>query len=377
MRRVPPISVNEEIASRIIRHDVLLQSYANHEIYQIIGYLNRHVEPDLVAQIQKHAGHALTRKRLEAIREGVNQIIKGGYEQIRRTLLEDMSRHGKVEAEAIVKVLADASPVAFSFTTPSVEVVRQAVRSQPIAGEFIPDWFARLSLSAQQAVNRQIMLGAIEGEGVDTIIRRIIGTRANQYRDGVLERPRRDVAAVVRTAVAGVSDNVRDEVFKANGDIIKCVQWTATLDTRTCEVCMALDGQTFDLDKGPRAPRHWQCRCSRVPVMKSWKELGLPLQEAGGGTRASNAISRKEAQRLRGLSPEERGELKARLQGQVPASLTYPQWLKRQSAAVQDEALGKARAQMFRSGKLDIDEFVVDYRRVLTLDELERRLKKT
>lgn len=92
--------------------------------------------------------------------------------------------------------------------------------------------------------------------------------------------------------------------------------------------------------------------------------------------RASNAITKTEAKRLRKLDPDERQQIKARLQGQVPASLTYPEWLKRQSVAVQDEALGKARAQLFRSGKLTIDQFVVDHRRVLPLAELERLLRK-
>jgi SPP1 gp7 family putative phage head morphogenesis protein len=376
MKPVATTTVNEEIASRIIRHDVLLQGYANHEVYQIIGYLNRNVEPDLVARLQKHAGHTLTRKRLEAMRDGVRQIIEAGYEQIKQTLLEDMVAQGMVEAQANIKILADSMPMEVTFTTPNVATIREAVRAQPIAGEFVPEWFERLTLSTQQAVNRQIMLGAIEGEGIDKIVRRIIGTRANQYTDGVLERSRRDVAAVVRTAVAGVSDNVRDEVFKANADLIKGVQWTAMLDSRTCIVCGELDGQVFEIDRAPHAPRHWNCRCSRVCVLKGWKELGLPLQEAGAGTRASNAVTKAQAKRLRKLDPEQRQEIKARLQGQVPESLTYGQWLKRQSASVQDEALGKTRAQMFRAGKMDVGSFVADNRRVLTLRELDRVLGK-
>lgn len=371
-----PTTVNEQIAHRIIRQGVLMQGYANQEVYQIIGFLNRDVEPDLVKQLQKHAGRTLTVKRVEAMQAAVKTIIADGYKQVQANLLADMVAQGKLEAAATVRIIEDALPFEISMVTPSVASIREMVRNKPINGEFVPDWFKALSLQTQQKVARQIMVGVTEGEGIDKIVRRIVGTRANQYRDGVLERTRHDVESVVRTAVAGVSDNVRDGTFKANADIIKAVQWTATLDTRTCAVCMALDGQAFEIDKGPHAPRHWQCRCSRVPVLKSWKELGLPLQEAGPSTRASNAITRAEAKRLAKLPPDERRKIKAQLQGQVPDSLPYPEWLRRQTTDVQNEALGKARAELFRSGKLKIEEFVGDNRRILTLAEIERRLQK-
>jgi len=369
-------TANEKIAGRIIRHGVLLEGFKNEEVYRIIGFLHREIEPDLVRRLQKAAGKPLTRKRIEALQAGVRDVIAAGYDQVRANLAADLVAQAKVEASAVVKILADCMPFEVSLVTPNAQVIRQMLATAPINGEFVPDWFKALKLTTAQKINRQIMIGATTGEGIDKIIRRIVGTRANQYRDGILERARHEVASVVRTAVAGVSDNVRTEVYKANSDLIKAVQWTATLDTRTCIACMNLDGQSYDVEKCPRAPLHWNCRCSTVPVIKSWQELGLPLQEAGGGARASNAVTAAEAKRLRTLPPEERRQIKAQLQGQVPASLTYPQWLRRQSVEVQNEALGKTRAQLFRAGTLDVGEFVADNQRTLTLAELERALQK-
>lgn len=369
-------TVSEKIAGRVIRHGVLLEGFKNDEVYRIIGFLNREIEPDLVRQLQKAAGKTLTRKRIEAMQAGVRDVIAGGYDQVRSNLMADLAAQGKVEASANVKIIADSMPFDVSLVTPNAQVIRQMLSTAPINGEFVPDWFKALKLTTAQKVNRQIMIGATTGEGIDKIVRRIVGTRANQYRDGILERARHDVESVVRTAVAGVSDNVRKEVYKANADLIKALQWTATLDTRTCIACMNLDGETFPIDKCPRAPLHWGCRCSTVPVIRSWQELGLPLQEAGGSTRASNAVTAAEAKRLRALPPEERRKIKAQLQGQVPASLTYPEWLRRQSTEVQNEALGKARAQMFRAGTLEINGFVNDRNRVIPLAELEKVLHK-
>lgn len=259
MKPTKPTTATEKIADRIIRYAVTLDGYTNGEIRRIISFINRDVEPDLVKQLQKHAGHTLTRKRIETMQTAVQEIIMDGYTQIRSNLTDDMVAQGKVDAKSAVKIIADSMPIEVDLVTPNAAVIRQMVKTKPICGEFVPDWFKALTLATQQKINRQIMLGVTEGEGIDKIIRRIIGTRANQYRDGVLERARKDVAGVVRTAVAGVSDNARDEVFRANSDLIKAVCWTATLDSRTCPSCMSLDGQTFDLDKGPHAPAHWNC----------------------------------------------------------------------------------------------------------------------
>jgi hypothetical protein len=61
------------------------------------------------------------------------------------------------------------------------------------------------------------------------------------------------------------------------------------------------------------------------------------------------------------------------MNGQVPASLTYPQWLKQQSAAIQDEVLGATRGRLFRNGQVKIDQFVNNAHEVLPLAELIKK----
>jgi hypothetical protein len=59
---------------------------------------------------------------------------------------------------------------------------------------------------------------------------------------------------------------------------------------------------------------------------------------------------------------------------QVDASETYYNWLKRQSAAFQDETLGPVRGRLFRNGGLSVKRFSelqLDRQfKPLTLDEL-------
>ena len=58
--------------------------------------------------------------------------------------------------------------------------------------------------------------------------------------------------------------------------------------------------------------------------------------------------------------------------GTVPEKQTYSQWLTNQSTEFQDDVLGPSRAKLFKSGKVKIDKFISNGRR-LTLEELEAR----
>ena len=92
---------------------------------------------------------------------------------------------------------------------------------------------------------------------------------------------------------------------------------------------------------------HMRCRSTSTPVTKSWRELGIPVDEMSPGERAS-------------------------MDGQVPADQTFGQWLRKQSASRQDEVLGPVRGAMFRAGA-PLDSFYDARGRYLTLDELRQR----
>lgn len=192
-------------------------------------------------------------------------------------------------------------------------------------------------------------MGFVEGETIDQMVRRLRGTRALGYADGLMEIDRRGAEALVRTAVNHTANYARQAVFEANPDLIEEWEFVATLDGRTTLTCAGLSGQTFKLGAGPQPPRHWGCRSTSVPVLKAaWGALGLSKSEIDPGTQAS-------------------------MDGQVAADITYSQWLKGKPAAFQDEILGPARGKLFREGGLALDRFVDRKGREYTLEELRKR----
>jgi hypothetical protein len=61
------------------------------------------------------------------------------------------------------------------------------------------------------------------------------------------------------------------------------------------------------------------------------------------------------------------------MDGQVPDSLTYSDWLRKQSIARQDDILGVTKAKLFRDGGLDLPKFISKQGHEYTLDELRAR----
>lgn len=87
------------------------------------------------------------------------------------------------------------------------------------------------------------------------------------------------------------------------------------------------------------------CRCTTVDITKTWRELGIDIDEAPAGTRAS-------------------------MEGQV-SDKTFEEFLKRKGTAYQNEVLGKGRAELYRNGTITFNQLLNQDGNMLTLKELE------
>jgi SPP1 gp7 family putative phage head morphogenesis protein len=163
------------------------------------------------------------------------------------------------------------------------------------------------------------------------------------------------VLTLVRTSINQVANTASQQVYEANQDITKKYRYIATLDARTSSICRALDGREFEYGKGPMPPQHFNCRSTTVPVI-DYEALGFdPPPE---GTRASAG-------------------------GQVPADMSYGQWLAKQDLQTKAKALGAGKVPYFdmisrKYGPKDaIAKLVRDDGSELTLEQLRARYGAT
>jgi SPP1 gp7 family putative phage head morphogenesis protein len=350
-------TVNEAIQNRAIRHALFVQQFGLSQAEKMVGFFNEQVVPDLLARIEARLLRIRSRgfdtgpwttQRLRDMGVSIDRLLGAGYGKMAQGFEKELQAFATTEAEVAAAHLADSTPIQIDFRTPSPPLIRTLVTQSPIQGRFLRDWVTDLSAETYRLTDGAIKVGLAQGETVDQIVRRLAGTRAQRFTDGVLQIPRHHIKTWVRTSITHVSNVTRHATFKENRDVIKKWKFVATLDTKTTEICMSHDGRTYDVGTGDVPPLHPNCRSTTVPIMKSWQELGINLKEAPEGTRSS-------------------------MFGEVPAGVTYPKWLAKQPEWVQVEALGRRRADLFRKGQVKIDRFVNSRGKKLNLEQLRTR----
>jgi SPP1 gp7 family putative phage head morphogenesis protein len=352
------INVNDEIQNRTIRHAVFLERYKSGETKKIRAVLNSTILPEIRAKIEKRLEKIIQRgsdlgpettARLKELEREVTKLADEMALKVKVVITADTLDLTRDEIDWQANAIKESLGFDLDLVVPAARSVAKIAKSTSFAGSTLNQWFDSLSRSTQRGIMTAVNRGIVEGETTEQIIRRIRGSKALNYTDGVFETTRRQAETVARSTINHVTNQARLELFKENEDIIAGLKWTATLDSRTSLTCAGLDGKTFPLDKGPRPPAHPNCRSTMTAVLKDWESLGL--KNLDEGQRAS-------------------------INGQVPASTTYGEWLRGQPEAVQREVLGKTRMKLFNAGKLDISRFTSEGLEPLNLSQLAT-LEKT
>jgi len=278
-------------------------------------------------------------------------------------------------------------PMSIDLATVTPATLRAIVTTQPFDGNLLGDWYTSLARSDQSNLLRAIRLGLAQGETLDEMMRRIAGTRAARFSDGVLSLSRRNAETVVRTAINGVSNAARESLWNENADIISTPRWTSTLDGRTSAICRGRDGKLAPVQSGgaipeggdalqppgARPPAHPGCRSLMVAVVDGVAAVGRRPTVRDTRRREAREIDFRREARQQGRPIQEiRSEWADANVGSVPATVDYDEWLKTQPVAFQESVLGKTDGILFRKGGLPLDKFVDKSGREFTLDELSR-----
>lgn len=357
-------SVNDLLLQEHIRHQVDLQGYTTGVLHRLLAVLNRsdkRLMAELVVKLADFDPKLFSMERLESLLTSVRVMSAATYAELGEELTKELREFVGYEVSYQHQMLAQHLPVVVHVAAVNAEQVYAAAMAKPFQGVLLKGVWADLDASKMKKVRQAIAQGFVEGKTAEQIIRELRGTRAKGYEDGLIQKDRRDVEAVVRTAIGHTAGVAQDNVMSANTDFLKALQWSATLDLRTSSMCRIRDRLLYTPGThqpiGHKVPwlagpgrLHWRCRSGQVPVIKSHKDLGIdiPEIEVGGRTRAS-------------------------MDGQLAADTSYADWIKKQSAKRQDEVLGPTRGRLLRDGKLEMADLYSARGELLTLDDLRKR----
>lgn len=350
-------TVNEKLLHKAVDHAIDLQRYSNSEVQKMLSLLNRvdvQIAVQLTAALERMPANSFTVQRLNSMLKDVYNLIGSPFKDIKTGIESNLLDLVKEESEYQYDLFKTVIPIDLYIARISPELVHAAAMARPFQiskdkAVNLSDYVDGLSDNRKAGVRDAIRLGFVTGESTDQIVRRIMGTKTQNYADGLMQASRHHVEGMVRTAVNHTASFARQRFYGENSEIIKGVMWVSTLDARTSPICQSRDGKVYPVDSGPRPPAHISCRSSTVPVLKSWRDLGINMDE---------------------FKSE-----RASMDGQVPRDLTYQEWLEKQPTKRQDDILGPTKGKLFRAGE-KLDRFIDNKGRTLTIEQLRSKNKQ-
>lgn len=334
------MSANAYLIDALTRHQIFLERFGGGEFNTIKPILVQ-MKRDIEQRIKTETLTADQAMRAELAIRDLNAIISEATSAINGQLTTDMTELYAYESgftERLMGGLVNVQWAGVSVETAAAVVSGTRftlVSGKAVEPQTINQMISTFDSAIRKDVGAMLRSGVLDGRTTQQIARdiaRMTETRTYQQAE-----------ALTRTVTMAISSEARSRSVQANDRLLAGEKWVATLDGRTTIGCAGLDGRIFQIGEGPTTPRHYRCRSVRVPVIKPEFALDIP-----GRTRAS-------------------------ADGQVSVQTKYGGWLAKQPDAVQDEVLGVERADLFRSGKLKIEDFSDDFGRVYTLDELKAR----
>jgi hypothetical protein len=229
------------------------------------------------------------RERLiQAVTSRAAQIIaqewgQPALEQFRETLgpyLNDQAQFARDMVESAGGTLIRPNAV---VANPIAATQQALVGGRPLADQMV------LGIPAQAAERLSQFIRLSTGVEPGEVLAR--------YDNAVVRRVENTISATITSGVQSTGDLYQMAVYQLEADpawLEGKLQWTATLDSRACPVCVSLDGKEYNLGEAGRyfdgqnkVDPHFSCRCFLVP--SKWRKDGNErIVEGDDGEKALN-----------------------------------------------------------------------------------------
>ncbi len=377
--------------------DDALESIASHQIdiLRVAAGLrqaafDRLIELEAYLDATLHRNESLTvnkSARLSALLKQTQGTIAATYAKITDDQVDGLKTLAELEAKHAVKIVngtIGADIVSVAISPKQLEAI---VDGPTIFGNSARTWWEAQSEDLKAKFGAAMQQGLLLGETVDELARRVRGTKAAGYADGLMEAKKREADALVRSSAISTANEARLRTMADMGDLVKGVQWVATLDTRTTPICRALDGKVWRLPdyqpvghdkKWPGPTAHWNCRSTQIPVLRSWEELSGKKLPTLDGAEIEEALKKKLA--AKGWDDDKIAKAtrdsRASMDGQEAKQTTFDDWMGKKGPAAVDRLLGPGRAKLWKEGKVTVSDLTNQNNRPLTLAQLAAKIER-
>lgn len=139
-----------------------------------------------------------------------------------------------------------------------------------------------LAQAGHVAVRQALVRGAAAADNPVKVARDMV----RLARAGGVDLPVYRAQAIARTELNDAARAATKAWGQANASTLQGWEWLSSRSATTCPACWAQDGTLHELaETGPDG--HVNCRCTRMLRTKTWRELGIDLDEPAGLARLS------------------------------------------------------------------------------------------
>lgn len=337
---MPENHIDLVLLAKAIDWQYTLDQYSDDQAKLILGILDRS-QAQLTRKLTRAAITEWSKARTKALLDEVQDLTLG----IRQKITGDI---GDVTATAgAASYTAHSEALSFGGAAKNVTTVamtastlKSIITTVPIGGNLLSEWVDKsLSSHLKDRIRAEVAAGLIDGDSYAAIVKRL-----KQGWQGA----KHELETITKTYVSSINSQAMQDVFTANKDIVKTVQWRAALSNRTCLRCSGLDGHSYPVNDHPPIPLHPRCRCVLLPKTDGKEALGLSQKDLD---EAARPYSIKEG-KIVGLGSK----------GKVVDAGTwkgnYESWLNQLSPKQRLDFLGPKRLELIEAGMVKFDDLV-------------------
>jgi len=318
-----------------------------------------------IATATRRKYHGSTQARLRLLLKEIDDKIRQFTKRLSPAVAEVVGLAGEYSYKDTAAILSwDGRAKDFAYVSMSASQIEAMVMKQSLGDHTLPNWLWRALNEGHKEIKDKIRSGMVRGVGYKQLLKELgtdykallgdSGTKSN-------------LETVAKSYIQTINAKAHKDLYEANKDVIKEVEWSAILENGnaetghgTCPRCMALDGNRYpDVDSGPDCPLHPRCRCMYVPVTKTWKELGFDIPEMTSKYRNwydRNLMTRK-INRL-GVKNISKDQTRLALLLHGKTDKDFADWYKSKSKAWQINAVGENRQHWMQKGYFSFNDMV-------------------
>lgn len=262
------------------RHD--LEQLDAEAVAAVIAALEA-AQKDIAARLAAEAAGLATlsdwrREQDEALNAWADEVLAGARATITGTISEASIAAATASLAAYNAILTlDGKASAVQSVGLTSEQIRAWFQDTALGSGGLEKWVdTALDNGVKQSLLAALRQVAVEGKGTAEAVRRVIVAAS----DAGFVITQREAITITRTFIQTANVNAQEAVYEANRGLLKGYKYVATLDNRTCALCLFADGAVYKLDEQrPSLPRHPRCRCIMCPVAKSWRDFGIDVDD--------------------------------------------------------------------------------------------------